>query len=62
MRLGWPEQSKNTQPFRFGQISRYDEQDLGRYGRYWNNIHTGEHTGTHLDKWKHWATDKDWLH
>ena len=25
----------------------------------WNNIHTGEHTGTHLDAPAHWVTGRD---
>jgi kynurenine formamidase len=46
----------NTVPFSLQEISRYDERGPGWY---WNNIHTGEHTGTHLDAPVHWATAKD---
>jgi kynurenine formamidase len=46
----------NTVPFSLEEISRYDERGPGWY---WNNIHTGEHTGTHLDAPVHWATAKD---
>lgn len=38
------------------EISRYDDRGPAWY---WNNIHTGEHTGTHLDAPVHWITGKD---
>ncbi|TQC47317.1 cyclase family protein [Rhodococcus sp. WS4] len=56
--LGLPEPFKNTLPFRLELISRYDEDGPGWY---WNNIHTGEHTGTHVDAPNHWITGKDGL-
>lgn len=56
--LALPEPFKNTQPFRLELISRYDEDGPAWY---WNNIHTGEHTGTHIDAPNHWVTGKDGL-
>jgi kynurenine formamidase len=46
------------QTWRFGltEISHYDERGPAWY---WNNISTGEHTGTHLDAPIHWVTGKD---
>jgi kynurenine formamidase len=46
----------NTIPFALEEISRYDERGPRWY---WNNIHTGEHTGTHLDVPVHWVSGKD---
>ncbi len=46
----------NTVPFRLEEISRYDDRGPGWY---WNNVHTGEHTGTHLDAPIHWVTGRD---
>jgi kynurenine formamidase len=54
--LQLPEPFVNTIPFQLEEISRYDER--GPFW-YWNNIHTGEHTGTHLDAPVHWASGKD---
>lgn len=51
--LRLPEPFTNTIPFQLEQISRYDE--AGPHW-YWNNIHTGEHTGTHVDAPKHWSS------
>jgi kynurenine formamidase len=46
----------NTINFQLEEISRYD-------GRgpvcYWNNIHTGEHVGTHVDAPNHWVSGRD---
>src|ERR1700759_4048185 len=44
--LGLPEQFGQTWPFALTEISRYDDRGPGWY---WNNISTGEHTGTHFD-------------
>src|SRR5919112_1379092 len=46
------------QTWRFGltEISHYDERGPAWY---WNNISTGEHTGTHLDAPIHWVTGRD---
>jgi len=46
----------NTRPFRLEEISHYDERGPGWY---WNDISTGEHTGTHFDAPVHWVTGKD---
>ena len=51
-----PEPFGNTDRFRLEEISRYDERGPGWY---WNNIRTGEHTGTHLDAPIHWVTGRD---
>jgi kynurenine formamidase len=56
--LRLPEQFANTINFGLEEISRYDERGPRWY---WNNIHTGEHTGTHLDAPKHWITGRDSL-
>lgn len=48
----------NTVPFSLSEISRYDERGPGWY---WNDITTGEHTGTHFDAPVHWATGRDGL-
>jgi kynurenine formamidase len=45
-----------TATFRLEEISRYDERGPAWY---WNNVRTGEHTGTHFDAPKHWVTGKD---
>lgn len=54
--LRLPEPFSNTIPFQLEQISRYDEAGPAWY---WNNIHTGEHTGTHVDAPQHWASGRD---
>src|SRR3954454_12093647 len=54
--LGLPEQFGQTWPFSLTEISRYDERGPGWY---WNNISTGEHTGTHFDAPVHWVTGRD---
>jgi kynurenine formamidase len=54
--LQLPEPFSNTISFQLEEISRYD--DAGP-AWYWNNIHTGEHTGTHLDAPKHWVSGQD---
>jgi kynurenine formamidase len=48
----------NTSRFRLEELSRYDDRGPAWY---WNDIHTGEHTGTHLDAPVHWVTGKDGL-
>jgi kynurenine formamidase len=45
----------NTVPFALTEISRYDERGPAWY---WNNITTGEHTGTHFDAPVHWITGR----
>jgi len=51
-------------PEPLGQTWRFGLQEISRYNEagpawYWNNITTGEHTGTHLDAPIHWITGKD---
>jgi kynurenine formamidase len=54
--LRLPEPFGNTVPFSMQEISHYDERGPAWY---WNNIATGEHTGTHFDAPVHWVTGKD---
>ena len=48
-----PEPFGQTDRFELHEISHYDDRGPGWY---WNNITTGEHTGTHLDAPVHWVT------
>ena len=50
-----PEPFGNTATFSLEEISHYDERGPGWY---WNNICTGEHTGTHFDAPVHWVTGR----
>ena len=54
--LKLPPPFADTATFRLEEISRYDDRGPAWY---WNNIHTGEHTGTHLDAPVHWVTARD---
>ncbi|MEV1172465.1 cyclase family protein [Nonomuraea sp. NPDC049784] len=54
--LQLPEPFGNTIPFRLEEISRYDDRGPAWY---WNDIHTGEHSGTHFDAPIHWITGRD---
>ncbi|MFI0352114.1 cyclase family protein [Actinomadura sp. 9N407] len=54
--LQLPEPFANTVPFRLTEISRYDDRGPAWY---WNDIHTGEHVGTHFDAPVHWVTGRD---
>ena len=54
--LQLPEPFGNTVPFTLREISRYDERGPAWY---WNDISTGEHTGTHFDAPIHWVTGRD---
>jgi kynurenine formamidase len=56
--LQLPEPFANTIPFSLREISRYDERGPAWY---WNDISTGEHTGTHFDAPVHWITGRDSL-
>lgn len=56
--LRLPEPFANTRHFELEELSRYDDRGPAWY---WNDIHTGEHTGTHLDAPVHWVTGKDGL-
>jgi kynurenine formamidase len=53
--LKLPEPFSNTVPFTLHEISRYDERGPAWY---WNDISTGEHTGTHFDAPVHWVTGR----
>ncbi len=50
-----PEPFGNTVPFSLQEISKYDDRGPAWY---WNNISTGEHTGTHFDAPIHWITGR----
>jgi kynurenine formamidase len=54
--LTLPEPFGQTIPFGLTEISRYDERGPAWY---WNNISTGEHTGTHFDAPIHWVSGRD---
>ncbi|MDQ0380425.1 cyclase family protein [Amycolatopsis thermophila] len=54
--LQLPPPFANTQSFRLEEISRYDDRGPRWY---WNDIHTGEHVGTHVDAPNHWLSGKD---
>ena len=54
--LRLPEPLGQTWRFGLTPISCYDEAGPAWY---WNNITTGEHTGTHLDAPIHWITGRD---
>ncbi|MFC5996753.1 cyclase family protein [Pseudonocardia hispaniensis] len=56
--LELPEPFANTSRFRLDELSRYDDRGPAWY---WNDIHTGEHTGTHLDAPVHWITGRGGL-
>lgn len=51
-----PEPFSQTEHFQLREISRYDDRGPAWY---WNNITTGEHTGTHFDAPIHWVTGRD---
>lgn len=51
-----PEPFGNTVSFALHEVSRYDERGPAWY---WNDITTGEHTGTHFDAPVHWVTGRD---
>jgi kynurenine formamidase len=51
-------------PPEFGQTARFELEEISRYDErgpawYWNNVRTGEHTGTHFDAPSHWITGRD---
>jgi kynurenine formamidase len=54
--LNLPPEFGQTAPFKLELISNYDDKGPAWY---WNNFHTGEHTGTHFDAPNHWITGKD---
>jgi len=53
-----PEPFANTRSFTLTEVSRYDERGPAWY---WNDIRTGEHTGTHFDAPVHWISGRDGL-
>jgi len=53
--LNLPEPLGQTWSFALTEISRYDDRGPAWY---WNNITTGEHTGTHFDAPIHWVTGR----
>jgi kynurenine formamidase len=54
--IALPEQFGQTWRFALTEISRYDDRGPAWY---WNNISTGEHTGTHFDAPIHWVTGRE---
>ena len=54
--LRLPPPFANASPFALTEISNFDERGPAWY---WNNITTGEHTGTHFDAPVHWVTAQD---
>jgi len=50
-----PPPFSNTVSFGLREISRYDDRGPAWY---WNDITTGEHTGTHFDAPVHWVTGR----
>lgn len=54
--IGLPPPFAQTSPFSLSEISRYDSRGPAWY---WNDLHMGEHTGTHFDAPVHWITGKD---
>jgi kynurenine formamidase len=54
--LRLPPPFANASSFALTEISRFDERGPAWY---WNDIATGEHTGTHFDAPAHWITGKD---
>lgn len=51
-----PDEFVDTPGFSLEEISRYDDRGPAWY---WNEIHTGEHVGTHFDAPIHWITGRD---
>src|SRR3954469_23982630 len=51
-----PPQFAQTGTFQLEELSRYDDRGPAWY---WNDIRTGEHTGTHFDAPNHWVTGRD---
>jgi kynurenine formamidase len=54
--LELPPEFGQTAQFQLEEISKYDDRGPAWY---WNNFHTGEHTGTHFDAPIHWVTGRD---
>jgi kynurenine formamidase len=56
--ISLPPEMGQAWPFRIEEVSRYDDRGPAWY---WNDIHTGEHTGTHVDAPNHWVTGRGGL-
>jgi hypothetical protein len=54
--LQLPAPFASTTHFHLEELSRYDDKGPAWY---WNDIHTGEHAGTHVDAPVHWITGKN---
>lgn len=54
--LQLPEPFANTIPISLDKVSDFDD-DGPMWS--WNNVHTGEHTGTHVDAPTHWKSGRD---
>ena len=54
--IGLPPPLAQSSPFSMTEISRYDARGPTWY---WNDLHLGEHTGTHFDAPAHWVTGRD---
>lgn len=54
--IGLPPPLAQSSPFSMTEISRYDGRGPAWY---WNDLHMGEHTGTHFDAPAHWVTGRD---
>ena len=59
-----PDTPKIQLPPEFGQTAAFELEEISRYDDrgpawYWNDIVTGEHTGTHFDAPVHWVTGRD---
>jgi kynurenine formamidase len=54
--IALPPQFAQTARFALEEISRFDDRGPAWY---WNNLRTGEHTGTHFDAPAHWITGRD---
>lgn len=54
--IGLPPPLAPSSPFSMAEISRYDARGPAWY---WNDLHLGEHTGTHFDAPAHWVTGRD---
>ena len=53
--IGLPPPLAQSSPFSMTEISHYDERGPTWY---WNDLHMGEHTGTHFDAPAHWVTGR----
>lgn len=54
--LQLPPPFANTIPLSLERVSAFDDDGPGWQ---WNNLHLGEHTGTHLDAPTHWLSGRD---